>query len=130
MYNRYVPKSDGTYQKSRHPDRIPPQSSPSKPQQNAACDIDAPQSVVCDTGEPKHPPRQPPCAHIRPPRKPPALPKQESSGIGIGTFLRQLLPKNFDTDDLIVILLLLLMSSDCREDQNTALLTMALYLFL
>ena len=130
MYNRYVPKSDGTYQKSRHPDRIPPQSSPSKPQQSAVCDNAAPQNAMCDTAEPKLPPRQPPCAHMRPPRKPPVPPKQESSGIGVGTFLRQLLPKNFDTDDLIVILLLLLMSSDCQEDQNSALLTLALYLFL
>lgn len=45
-------------------------------------------------------------------------------------FLRQLLPKDFDTGDLLVVILLLLMSSDCGEDQNTALLTLALYLFL
>lgn len=50
--------------------------------------------------------------------------------MGVGAFLRQLLPKDFDTGDLIVVLLLLLMSSDCKEDQNTALLTLALYLFL
>jgi len=29
-----------------------------------------------------------------------------------------------------VILLLLLMAGDCEEDQNTALLTLALYLFI
>ena len=45
-------------------------------------------------------------------------------------FLRQLLPKGLDTGDLLVIVLLLLMAGDCREDQNTALLTLALYLFL
>jgi hypothetical protein len=44
--------------------------------------------------------------------------------------LRQLLPKNFDTGDLLIILLLLLMAGDSKEDQNTALLTLALYLFL
>ena len=45
-------------------------------------------------------------------------------------FLRQLLPKNFDTGDLIVVLLLLLMAGDKPEDKNTALLTLALYCFL
>ncbi len=45
-------------------------------------------------------------------------------------FLKQLLPKDFDTGDLMVVLLLLLMSGDCADDQNTALLTLALYLFM
>ena len=45
-------------------------------------------------------------------------------------FLKPLLPRDFDTTDLMVVLLLLLMSGDCQEDQNTALLTLALYLFL
>lgn len=42
-------------------------------------------------------------------------------------FLQRLLPKNFDTGDLIVILLLLLLAGDCEEDRSTALLTLALY---
>ena len=45
-------------------------------------------------------------------------------------FLRQLVPKNLDTGDLLIIILLLLMAGDCQEDRNTALLTLALYLFL
>ena len=44
--------------------------------------------------------------------------------------MRQLLPKNIETEDLLIILLLLLMSGDCSEDQNTALLTLVIYLFL
>lgn len=48
----------------------------------------------------------------------------------IGGFLRHLLPKDFDTGDLIVVLLLLLMAGDKPEDRNTALLTLALYCFL
>ena len=44
--------------------------------------------------------------------------------------MRNLLPKNFDTADLLVVILLLLMAGDCREDQNSALLTLALYLFM
>ena len=44
--------------------------------------------------------------------------------------MKQLLPKGLDAGDLLVIVLLLLMSGDCREDQNWALLTLMLYLFL
>ena len=51
-------------------------------------------------------------------------------GMGVGSFLKQILPKGFDTGDLIVVLLLLLMAADCKEEQNTALLTLALYLFM
>ena len=50
--------------------------------------------------------------------------------MGVTGFLRNLLPKNFDTGDLIVVLLLLLMAGDCKEEQNTALLTLALYCFM
>ena len=48
----------------------------------------------------------------------------------VGGFLRQLLPKDFDTGDLIIILLLLLMAGDCQEDRNNALLTIALYFMM
>lgn len=50
--------------------------------------------------------------------------------VSAGSFLRQLLPKQIDTGDLMIILLLLLMAGDCAEDKNTALLTLALYLFM
>ena len=43
--------------------------------------------------------------------------------------MKQLLPRDFDTADLIVVLLLLLISADGSDD-NCALLTLALYLFL
>ena len=45
-------------------------------------------------------------------------------------FLRTLLPKGLDTGDLLIIVLLLLMAGDCEDEKNTALLTLALYLFL
>ena len=48
----------------------------------------------------------------------------------VSGFLKRLIPKDFDTGDLIVILLLLLMAGDCEEDRSTALLTLALYLIL
>ena len=47
-----------------------------------------------------------------------------------GSFLKNLLPKEFDTGDLIIVLLLILMAGDCEEEQNTALLTLALYFFM
>lgn len=53
--------------------------------------------------------------------------KQDRSA---GDFLRRLLPKNLDTGDLLIIVLLLLMSADCEDEKNTALLTLALYLFM
>jgi len=50
--------------------------------------------------------------------------------LGIGNFLHQLLPKDFCMEDLMVVLLLLLMSGSGEDDQNFALLTLGLYLFL
>ena len=51
-------------------------------------------------------------------------------GPSVGGFLKNLLPREFDTGDLIIVLLLLLMAGDCEEERNTALLTLALYFFL
>lgn len=68
----------------------------------------------------------PPCQYKGRPKPPP----KEACDSGVLSFLRQLLPRDFDSGDLLVVLLLLLMSGDCSEDQNTALLTLALYLFL
>ena len=45
-------------------------------------------------------------------------------------FLKQLLPKDFDTGDLLVILLLLLMAGDCEDEKTTVLLTLILYFFM
>ena len=48
----------------------------------------------------------------------------------LSAFFRQFLPGNFETGDLIVVLLLLLMAGDCQENQNNALLTLALYFLM
>ena len=48
----------------------------------------------------------------------------------IGNFLKHLLPKDFDTGDLIIVLLLLLIAGDNQESRNQALLTLALYFIL
>lgn len=78
---------------------------------------------IPDPARPRKEPEQPPC----PPPEPPCNPPQ---GAPASSFLRQLLPKNFDTADLIVVLLILLMAGDCPEEKNNALLTLALYFFL
>lgn len=94
MYNRYIPRQDGSYQKNRIPT---PPPTPPEPVQAPICNPPAP------------PDRQPE---------------------GAFAFLRQLLPQNLDTGDLLIILLLLLMAGDCEENKNNWLLTLALYLFL
>lgn len=67
-------------------------------------------------------PRNPP-----PARRPPV----SDNGAGsVGSFLKGLLPQNFDTEDLMVVLLLLLMSGNSGTDQNAALMTLVIYLFL
>jgi hypothetical protein len=60
------------------------------------------------------------------------MPLAVSIGSRPFSFCRALpvMPKDFGTEDLLIVLLLLLMAGDCPEDQNTALLTLALYLFL
>jgi len=62
-----------------------------------------------------------PCAEDSPPYRQPN---------GAFSFLKQLLPSQLDTADLLIILLLLLMAGDQSEGRNNWLLTLALYLFL
>ena len=80
---------------------------------------DAPRPAPNNSKPPPAPePPNPPPVYIPP------------AGGNVGGFLRRLIPKDFDTGDLIVVLLLLLMAGDKPEDRNTALLTLALYCFL
>ena len=115
MYNRYIPQPDGSYRRNRIPEAEQPLQPP----------IPMP---------PPPPPKEPEttpctgCTHRPPSRRPPPPPRREPAPVG--GFLKQLLPKNFDTEDLLVVLLLLLMAGDSRENQNMALLTLVLYLFL
>lgn len=102
MYNRYIPQQDGSYKRRQEPDAARPNPGGHRP---------------------PPPVPEPPCPPpVREPQVPPAG--------NIGGFLRKLIPKDFDTGDLIVVLLLLLMAGDKPEDKNTALLTLALYCFL
>ncbi len=112
MYNRYIPQPDGSFCRSRVPDPCPPQV-PAPP----------PPPPPCVPEPPCPPPQQKPKPVQPPVHNPP-------QGQSVGGFLKQLLPKDFDTGDLLIIFLLLLMAGDCKEDQNTALLTLALYFFM
>lgn len=119
MYNRYIPQSDGSYRLNRCPDQVPqPRPQPPKPVPKPTSPCPEPEPQPCCP-----PPREEPKPCPR------SNPKSREGG-SVTDFLRQLLPKGFDTTDLLIILLLLLMAGDCQEDQNTALLTLVLYLFL
>lgn len=75
-------------------------------------------------------PPKPPQQHPAPPSSPPPKQATPTHHPPVGGFLRNLLPREFDTGDLIVVLLLLLMAGDSADERNTALLTLALYFFL
>lgn len=126
MYNRYVPQPDGSYRRNQMPDGFnppqrPPQRRPSPPPQ-----APPPEPERCD--EPACPKQN--CANSSHRLHGPQPRYNPQNDPGIGSFLKQLLPQNLGTEDLLIVLLLLLMSGDCAEDRNTALLTLAIYLFL
>ena len=120
MYNRYIPQPDGTYRRNRMQDPDKPMQHPPEPKPPAPAAPPVPEPEI------------PPCANCvhRSPMKRPVHHQQTRTATSITGFLKQLLPKDFDIEDLLVVLLLLLMSGDCQEEQNTALLTLVLYLFL
>lgn len=138
MYNRYIPQPDGSFRRSQMPDssqqpsQRPEQPRPQPVQQH--CEPEEPS--VCQPKQEIPPCRQgQPCPNRRPPNRQTNQRPQKSaecgeSSFGVGSFLRNLLPRDFNTEDLLIVLLLLLMSGDRQEDQNTALLTLALYLFM
>lgn len=104
MYNRYIPQPDGSFQRKRmeEPLREPPRPAP---------------------------PPDPPCAPEETnPCPPPPQPRPACRNDG--GFLWQLLPRDFDTGDLIVIVLLLLIAGDCEQERSNALLTLALYFIM
>ena len=116
MYNRYIPQPDGSFCRRQVPEDLHPKPQPISPQTEAEC----PREPCPDTSEKC-------CKQCSGCRK---KPHQQESAVGIHNCLSQLLPKDFDTGDLMVILLLLLIAGDCPENQSNALLTLALYLFL
>jgi hypothetical protein len=104
LYNRYTPQPDGTYRRKYLAENQR-------------------QEQRSQNRHPAPPPPQPPpnqeCKTAKPVFHFPAT-----------DFLRQLLPKNLDTGDLMIILLLLLMAGDSEENKTNALLTLGLYLLM
>ena len=103
MYNRYIPQSDGSFQRSRVNDQK------------------------------KKPPQQPKGTFASSPPKTepqPSVSVPSKTDVSAGSFLKQLLPKDFDTGDLLIVLLLLLMAGDGKEEKSNALLTLVLYFFM
>ena len=115
MYNRYIPQPDGSFRRNRiqEAEQPPQRPNPAPPPPP----VMEPDPAPCGT-----------CVHRPPPRRPVPPPRRDP--VPVGGFLKHLLPKNFDTEDLLVVLLLLLMAGDCQDNQNMALLTLVLYLFL
>ncbi len=115
MYNRYIPQPDGSYRRNRvaEPRRQSPVQREISPKQETPPPAPSDDVKVQQT------------VQHRLNKKPPS--RQEKS---ITSFLRQILPNDLDTGDLLVIILLLLMAGDCADDQNTAMLTLAMYLFM
>ncbi len=125
MYNRYIPQPDGSYRRNRVPE---PQNRDPKP---APPPRELHPTPIPDPCPSPAPDTCPPPEHKEPPQKyssrKEAPSRQESS---IRSFFQNILPRDLDTGDLLVIVLLLLMAGDCAEDQNTAMLTLAMYLFM
>lgn len=117
MYNRYVPQPDGSYRRNRMQESQRPTSPPAQQTAPPNANVHFPQE----------PDNAPLCKNSD---RPAQRRRNAPAPISAGSFLRQLLPGNLDTEDLLVVVLLLLMAGDCEEDRNTALLTLALYLFL
>lgn len=140
MYNRYIPQPDGSYRRNRiqeDQDCAPTQHY--KPEGDSLPDPCCEQATNCQTcpnermkPDHSHRPRPQRPMHHRQEKytKPCAYESRQDTQGSVGSFLRGLLPKNFDTGDLLIVLLLLLMAGDCKEDQNSALLTLALYFFM
>lgn len=143
MYNRYIPQPDGSYRRRpvqearQNPQRqtpppqkpTPPPPPPSEPPKHESPRNEPPRNEPPRNEPPRknpqqteHPldcPRQESLAHIGPPRAEP-----------VSGFLRQLIPKDFDTGDLIIVLLLLLIAGDDPPCRSNALLTLALYFMM
>lgn len=125
MYNRYIPQPDGSFCRKQFPES--PRKVPEESQYTKKASGPEPECPKEASMSPVAAPER--CKHCQGCRKKPHQTVSETSS-GANSLLSQLLPKDFDTGDLMVILLLLLMAGDCPENQNNALLTLALYLFL
>ena len=128
MYNRYIPQPDGSHRRTYV----------ESPRDEEAAKKEAPCAMPIEPLSPAIPPskntsKERPISrshlHNRPIRQS-SQERPREKRENPGDFLKNILPKDFDTSDLFVVLLLLLMAGDSYEDTNTALLTLALYFFM
>lgn len=134
MYNHYIPQSDGSYRRSSMPERghKPQFNSPIIPSPKPAAQPQQPEPEAVPCAAPQKPPQAAPdreardnqnCSH-------PAPPVPQSNSQGILSFLKGLLPREIDTDDMLIILLIMLMNRDDDCDGLSPMLTLALYFLL
>ena len=122
MYNRYILQNDGSYKRKAMPENLPGyKKSTEKSRQHVPDDKSADETNVPCVEE--HP-RKMQCKECQKNRERKYIPE-----INAGSFIKDLLPKDLDTGDLLIIVLLLLISADSSDDQGNALLTLALYFF-
>lgn len=129
MYNRYIPQSDGTFRRNTVPEQPSQTSEPVRknpPPYPPQPSVQAERDKSPQQSQRKPEPRQ--RARGQRPKPCPILREQKESSAS--SFLRNLLPRDLDTGDLLIIVLLLLMAGDHPEEQNNALLTLAIYLFM
>lgn len=130
MYNRYIPQADGSYRRSRIPENDVTTEAP-PPHPDSTEKIDQVEAPITNNPPPKQSQHQHGYSGAQRYTHSATRDRPRNTDSGnVGNFLRQLLPQNFDTEDLIIVLLLLLISSENKDDQNSALLTLVIYLFL
>ena len=121
MYNRYIPQPDGTYTRRSVKDPAPNRASRQEPPEERFQAAPAPIPPKCSPTVHPHSPE---------PRKQRPVSRQRNEK-SAASFLKELLPRDLDTGDLLIVILLLLMSADSSgDDHGNALLTLALYLFM
>ena len=123
MYNRYIPQSDGSYKRKTMPEKI--SKPPNPPENSVSCVDDAETTAAGNSLCTEKQTTKCQCRECQKRRDRKYIPEMNAS-----SFLKELLPKDLDTGDLLIIVMLLLISADNADDQGNALLTLAIYLFL
>ncbi len=134
MYNRYLPQPDGSYRRQRVQEPVIPVSPPPHQQTAQERDAPAPQQdrEIPDRRETAAPSQeqQPTTRSQSPQREQQNQSPHRPAPQSVDGFLRQLLPADFDTGDLMVVLLLLLIAGDNPDQRGNALMTLLLYLMM
>lgn len=132
MYNRYLPQPDGSYRRQRVQEpEIPAPPPPQQAARERGAPAPQPDRETHDRQGTAAPSQERPTTRSQPQQREqqnqsPRRPASQS----VDGFLRQLLPADFDTGDLMVVLLLLLIAGDNPDQRGNALMTLLLYLMM